>query len=377
MRTLIFDPLLTGHHIEYLHYLWNGAVKRPDREFVFAVPKNGWDKALSLYDWPQNKNITLRFLNDDEVSACQQGGLMRQSYCVSKLVKNISKEVNANDIFLIFLTNVIPFLPFMLKKGVKVSGIIYKIYLRNCHLSVLRKCVETFRYLLMAKSKSVRRILILNDSRSAQCLNDKFHTSKFIPLADPVPSIDPNKLCNLRAELNIDEMAKVYLHFGAMDGRKGTLEILKAINMLKTEDLVLKVFIFAGKINKNIISNFENLKESALNKGAQIIVFNDFVSYDFLNSLCHTSDYILIPYLITDLSSGALGYAAVHGVPVIGPASGLIGELIQDNHLGVTLSNINMQSITDAIINCKVGRISHEYADKNSITCFIKSIFEI
>ena len=99
----------------------------------------------------------------------------------------------------------------------------------------------------------------------------------------------------------------------------------------------------------------------------------EFCEYGYLNDLCHTADCILIPYLFTDLSSGALGYAAVHHTPVIGPASGLIGELISDNSLGECVDKISAETLKKAIceFSYNANDCFSKYAEDNSSLQFV------
>ena len=42
--TLIFDTDTTGHHIEYLHHLYMGAVRHTENRYVFAVGDDIFEK---------------------------------------------------------------------------------------------------------------------------------------------------------------------------------------------------------------------------------------------------------------------------------------------------------------------------------------------
>ena len=84
----------------------------------------------------------------------------------------------------------------------------------------------------------------------------------------------------------------------------------------------------------------------------------------------------MIPYKLTDLSSGALGYAALFGKPVIGPSSGLIGELIIDNKLGISLDEIKAESIAKTINDFRNISIHTSYVENNSINAFCKTILD-
>jgi len=374
MATLIFDNVLSGHHLEYIHYIYNGACKRIGEEFVFAVPKQEWNNVREKCEWPHADNIRWVMLDDYECQDVSKGSMLVRCFKLSRLVKRVALNENVSKIKLISLAGVIPFLPLMLPGDIKLSGIIYKIYLRAPKKG-FRSLIDKFRYTIMARSRSMDKVFILNDPRSAERLNKIYDSRRFISLADPVPQPDMNEVKNLRSILNIPSSAIVFLHFGAMDKRKGTLEILRALNVMPKQEHFNRYFIFAGRVGDNLKDQFYSLAKDAESKGAHIIIRDEFCSYELLHSLCHTSDVILIPYLLTDLSSGALGYAALHHKPVIGPASGLIGELINDNNLGLTLSCINPEMLAKSF-SVNIPYEESMYAEKNSIYLFTKTILD-
>lgn len=64
MRYLIFDPTLSGHHLEYIHHIYLGAIQRPEFEYVFAVPEDEWQQVKDNQEWPPANNISLVMLDD-------------------------------------------------------------------------------------------------------------------------------------------------------------------------------------------------------------------------------------------------------------------------------------------------------------------------
>ena len=122
--------------------------------------------------------------------------------------------------------------------------------------------------------------------------------------------------------------------------------------------LPIKYLYLPAVWGKKIKADFYHLADKARSTGANIIVRDEFCEYGYLNDLCHTADCILIPYLFTDLSSGALGYAAVHHTPVIGPASGLIGELISDNSLGECVDKISAETLKKPFVSFRIMQMT-------------------
>ena len=217
-------------------------------------------------------------------------------------------------------------------------------------------------------------IYILNDEESTNVFNEIYHTNKFRFIPDPVPEIDITKCLNIRKDLNIPEEHKVYLHFGLMSERKGTLEILKAIEISSKSELNDVTFIFAGILDKGIKDEFVSLQDRIRDR-VNILVFDQFCSYEFLFNLCFTCDVILMPYKLTSLSSGVIGYAAVFSKPVIGPSDGLIGNIIRKYNLGYCLPKITTAEIKKAF-STDIAVSENNYTRDNGLNGFINVILD-
>ena len=57
MTVVFFDDKVNGHHLEYLHHLYEIGLENPDCNFVFVIP----DSFLDVKDkflWIESSNIT-------------------------------------------------------------------------------------------------------------------------------------------------------------------------------------------------------------------------------------------------------------------------------------------------------------------------------
>lgn len=376
MRILIYDEKLSGHHLEYLQHYCQAAENMRNEEFIICVPEVDYiAKKDYLPCSSEDNNISYDLIPDIEVQRILSGSPMRYGYRKAVSVADKAKKNKADYVFLTDFITTIPFLLLLMPKDVKVRGIIYRIYLYlKGKISPLRYVFDTLCFWLMAKSRVMDRVFILNDEASSKRFNSIHHTNKFMALADPVTDIDMTKLKNMRDEMNVPVGNTIYFHFGALAERKGTLEILKAIILADSDALRKKSFVFAGVVRNDIRDQFYSLLDKAKDK-SQIIVFDEFCSYEKLNSLCYTSDVILMPYRQTELSSGVLGYAAQLGKPVIGPKDGLIGKLILENNLGAVLKNVTAYGIFDALISPVPKHLPSEYVERNSKKNFINTLW--
>lgn len=373
-KTLIFEPCLSGHHLEYLHHYYLGAKKRTQDNFIFYVPYSFNDLKCN-YQWDDAPNIEFRYFSNKEIQKTEKGSYFIKKIRSSILLRNKIKETKSEKIILTALMAMLPIMLFFIPSGVRIRGIIYQIYLYNIgKLSRFRIFQDKFVYWLISSFHCIEKIYILNDEESATELNRIYNTNKFWFLPDPVPNVDFSKVENIRSELGIIEPEKVYLHFGGLTERKGTLDILKAIKTMDPTILRGKCFIFAGKIHNNINESFYTLLEDCKEK-SHIIVFDEFCSYDKLYNLCFSSDVILMPYKITTLSSGVLGYASVFKKPVIGPGQNLLGRIIKKYEMGMAIESITPKSISLAI-DKNIEYKGNDYTEKNSLSCFIDKILK-
>lgn len=374
MKYLIYDSELSGHHLEYLHHLYKGAIDRPKDLFIFSVPKSSFEKLKNEFDWPSQANISFKFIDDKELEPIHCGIPLLRFWREAKLCNRISKEVGASTIIVIYLSVTQPFLNWIVNRNTKIRGILYQIYLYTGHHG-LRLLVDKFRFFIMSKSNSLERVLVLNDKYGAKMLRQIYRSEKFQFLPDPLLDIKKESLTYVKEKLSIPKNHIVFLHFGAMDYRKGTIEILKAISRLP--DDFKGTFIFAGKVRQGIRNEFYDLyKYIVLNKNINVIVHDYFCQYNEIFSLLHSSDCVLMPYHNIGQSSGVLGYASFFNKPVIGPNKGLLGRLIRDNKLGYGLDEINPETLLNSILNFKPYLVSSDYARENSIDNFNSSILD-
>jgi glycosyltransferase involved in cell wall biosynthesis len=371
-KLLIFDTTLSGHHLEYLHHLYSMAVNMCI-PCVFCVP-NYFEEKVKLLKWDitEHPRIIFDYLSSDEINT--RGNFVGKSKVKSALLRKKVHKYKPTDIFIVSLMDFLPLLPLFIHSPINVSGIIYQIYLYRWHKStLLQKVMDITKFVVFSKCNVFKNVFILNDVSSTEKLNRLYHTEKFVYLSDPCLPITIEKPIN-RNDLNISNDCKVFLHFGSMGERKGTINILRAIQMLDTDHSSNSCFIFAGKLSDEIKIPFEKL-HLELESKTKIIVFDEFCDYSFLGSLCTLSDYILIPYKRTGASSGVIAYGAQFGVPVIGPASGLLGKLIRKFKLGYALQDVSPEGIADFIMRKhEKYSVSNRYLEDHKVSAFTSVI---
>lgn len=375
MKILVFDTIVTGHHIEYLNHLNIGATKMADIELVFVLPFE-FEKIKKDYEWDCTRSKFIYYeILDKGRNGNNLWSVIKKSYYLSKLLKDKVDTLKPDAVYLNMMVYFMPALPFLLYFGPSIYGIIYKVYLyRWKKMKITERIQNCLIHFLYSKFKCIGGIFVLNDKSSTCYLNKLYNTNKYVFLPDPFNE-QTYKGHNIRKEFQITNNEKVYLQFGSLTSRKGTCEILDALLLADEMELKNKVFVFAGVINDDIKREFNN-KISGLEGRCKIIVFDKFCSNNEIADLCASSDYILCPYKETDLSSGVLGYAAFYKKPVIAPKSGLIGKLVKKWALGLTISQVTSESLYHAIIEINSFiYVPKPYIDTIKIEKFNQTIF--
>lgn len=376
-HTLIFDSKLSGHHLEYLSHLWRICETKEDGFSFFLVPRSFAQKRemIGLSDF---KTIKLVYLTDSECSCCNTGSIIKRAWFISKTISKYASSLSASKVFLVSIIDCLPFLPFLLRKGIQVSGIIYGIYLYSWKSSSLVKKIENaIKYSLFARSRVFHTVFILNDSASARRLNALYRTDKFRYLTDPYLPVSRDETISIRKEYGISEDKLLFIHFGSLSVRKGTMVILDSLELLSEVDIDKYAFVFAGRIPGGIKDLFYSRLEDVKKKGVQVSIIDSFCEYSFLGELCFECDAILIPYLDTARSSGIIGYASQYNKPVIGPSSGLVGRLIRRYHLGYCVKQTDMNCLYEAYHYIDTHRTSFrssEYTISHTIKSFSEEV---
>ena len=373
MKIMLFETNLNGHRLEYIHHIYMGMLEYTEHEYVIVVPKEFEEKKM-LYKWPKAAHVKFCFFTEKNERNEEGMGLIRHSFHLTKVLRKYVKQEKVESVFLISLIDYIIALPFLISSKVNIVGIIYNIYLYIWDSSSWRRRMQDVcKYIIMSMTPCLKTIFILNDKSAASRFNKLYYTHKFKFITDPYNVLDYQPR-SLRKELKISDEDRVYLHFGGLSRRKGTLDILNAVLLIPLEQRRSSVFVFAGKVYDDLKEEFYQLID-LMPSETRMLIYDEFCSNEFLADLCISSDFILAPYHITNCSSGLLGHAAYYGRPVIGPNDGLIGKIIKEYNLGITLSQNSPQCIAKIVAEVVPYRIESEYIEKINVQNFINDIF--
>lgn len=372
MKILVFNISLSGHFLEYFHHLYMEAVNRHEIKFVFAYPTED-ENQLSKMEWPKTDNVELLAVNDLNIKTNN----IRRSYLLSKSLGRMVKQIQPDRVILIDFVSFLPFLPLFVHRT-KVYGIRYGIYLYTWKSDKFAKrCADVLKNIIIKRSKVISKIFVQADHASAVYLNRLYKTNKFDYICDPVVSINNENVHNLRKELNIPDDKILVLHAGDMSNRKGSLCYLKGLEECPTEVLNRYYFVFAGRVNKQIESRFYEIYKRVCLKTNNIYLETGFLSFERLGSLIYSCDILFLPYLLTDQSSGFVGYASEFKKPAVVINSGLLSKIVRKYKLGYIIPDASPSSITNFFRSFdKWIPMPNTYFEENSINEFVNTMFK-
>ncbi len=344
-KILIFEPYLSGHRLEYIHHLHEEAAKTPDSHYYFALSDRFADRKKD-YLWSEADNITFLYIDNRDILSLSGKRKIQRIAGLVGIASKLSKQYGVNETFFITLAEYMPWLPLFFRSRASVSGILYSIYLYDWKSKgFISRTREALTTLSVVPFRKYKHVFLLNDPVAGIYLNKRYNTQKFHYLPDPYMPLEETAAPDSEEEaFYAEDGKKIFLHFGSMSLRKGTLNILQAIGLLSPQELKDCRFVFAGKVNGDIKEVFYTLTEALKNR-APIHVFDAFCSPSFLASLCEACSVILAPYYNTSFSSGIIGYAANYRKPVAVPHEKLLGKLVRRYRLGYLLKDNSPQSI--------------------------------
>lgn len=147
------------------------------------------------------------------------------------------------------------------------------------------------------------------------------------------------EISQLRDELQVEPGRRICMLLGVLDTRKGPLQLLEAASRLAPEVQSQLCLLLVGSLTESIAAEvIEQVDRLNRNSPAQVILQNRYVSDSVVQRYYELADVALTTYQRHMGMSSALIRAALAKIPVLSSDFGLMGELVREMKLGITVN---------------------------------------
>ena len=396
---LVFDLSIRGHHPNYIRHLiryWHTQTHFQTLSIVVS-PRFLTEHTDVVEFAEQQSNPKIRFV---AISQEQESALKSREKSISRNLRNLqewrlfcsyARNLQVSHGLIMYLDTYFLSIAWWLQPPCSFSGIYFRPTLHYPQLGV--QPTRGWRQNLNQRRENLTLNKVLQNSRLAPlfcldplavpALQKRQRKAEVIPLPDPVEYIPPaSEPCTLRKDLGIGAERTVFLLFGAIDGRKGIHQVLDAIQALSPEwsrQLCL-VLVGESKIQEQLETRICQMTDS---QPVQIIRKYQFVSEEAVWAYFRMSDVILATYQKHVGMSGILLLAAATQKPVLSTDFGLMGAMVKQHQLGLSVDSTQPVQIGEGMIKL-MGESRNDFfnpdqmkawAQQNSAENFAQTIF--
>jgi glycosyltransferase involved in cell wall biosynthesis len=385
---LLFEPDSSGHHPGYLyHLIINFLENEYPFNLVVLVAPDFFEKHPQIIQKTLSPRVKWIKFSDSEFNNWQEiksKSVTKRSFFEWELLRKCIIETKSVYAFLMYIDYLQIALLTQKALPCPVSGILFRPTLVNYPAHSLKEMVNSWRKNLTLKyfvKNNALDSLFNLDSFATNYIQQNWQTNKVKFLPDPVqvyPSTKPVE--ELKKELNIKPNRKVFLIFGFLDSRKGISEVMEAIAKINKEKSEKGTLLIVGPWEESERKKFEsNINKILQNSDFQIIIKDEFIQDEDIQSYFEVSDYILALYTKHIGMSAIMVRAAAAQKPFLTHNFGLMGKIVIENQLGMIVENDLAKKMEMLLAeNKEVGNKEKmkEFAELNSAENYAKVILD-
>ena len=343
---LIFEPDASGHHPGYLYHLIinflqndysykltvlvspDFFIKHPQILQKTISPRVQWIK-LSKAEfaiWEKPKSIFKRSILEWDLF-CKYAKTYKSTFGFFMYIDHLQFAV---------LTQPAPPCP--------ISGILFRPTLVNYRPNSLKEKLNYWRKNITLKCFVKNRNLdsLFNlDIFATDYIKKNWNTEKVKFLPDPVQVYPTTKSkSEVKAGLGIDKSKKVFLIFGFLDSRKGITEVMEAIGNIERDKSKKGCLLIVGPWEEKELKLFNSqLSKIKQSTDFQIVIIDSFIKDEDIQQYFKVADYALTLYNKHIGMSAIMVRAAAAQKPLVSSSFGLLGKIVIENELGITINN--------------------------------------
>lgn len=370
MRVLIYDPRVSGHHCEYLSHLARYATKNGEVEMHLVVHPQ-FDHYAPEVVAQANRHpsrVTIQPLTETEYAATETDTILSRAIAGWEAIEERGRRLDIDHCVIMEMNAYQPVLglPQVRNAPFQTSGILFFPYCRISsdgpgRFGGVWASLERFRKYCQVRwvlsNPNVHSIFVLNDEWGAAQMNEDLERDVFCPLPDPVPSSPERSATEEEIEWSTTWWTDDRMHFllfGSLRRHKGVEEAIEAFGLLPDQAASQMALHLLGQPREELKDELPRLANALRNRQPDLTLHVEprFLSETELDLALQHSNIVLAPYQRTEGSSGVIGHAAKHRCPIIGPNTGLIGSLIPNYDLGLTIDTTNPAALCRALQHC-------------------------
>lgn len=357
---LIMEPRAEGHQREWLQHIVRQAAATPG-PLVWLLVAPELAPGLAA-DTPEDADGRVRVLplGWRATRLCRHRVLAVSAFARWWSLRRALKRTGAQAAHALFLDHLS--LPLALGLGLggrRLSGILFRpsvhYRLLGPHdpslIERLRDWRKTLLYRLMLGNTALERVLSLDPYFPRHAARVYGGGVKVGIVLDPV---HPNVACAPSDRLlarRVPEGRVVFVLFGFLSARKGTLVLLDALARLAPDIAARTAIMLAGRLDAAIAPAVA--RQAALLGRVQpelwLHIEDRHLAPGEIEALLERAQIVLAPYQRFIGSSGVLLWAARAGKPVLTQDYGLIGSLVREHRLGLAVNTGSPEALAAAI----------------------------
>lgn len=356
MNIVLVDLRTDGHHIKHIQYLLSYFQEKEDKVTLITWKKNKKIKEIES----KFKNITIKSISSGSTDDPASWGLIKRniywSWAILKAIY-IAKKTKNSIVHLIYLeynemsslfcnimyNRSIPYfctlvVPYFEERDNKLG-------VKKLYYEANVKSVE-----FMLKKNMIDNLFVISDITNKRLSKrmSKTVSDKIISIPDPVGDTGSSiSMSKARRKIDIGDEHICFLFFGALKEHKGPDILIDALNKLRPRKKV--TIIFAGR--EKYIRKKDILKcKKNTHKNIDIICDLKFIPDIMVDTYFAASNFIVTPYKREYKGmSGIVQDASAYRKPILTSNVGYIGDIVDENGLGVVVEPENPSKLADAI----------------------------
>lgn len=358
---LVVEPDAAGHQLEWLHHLIRHAAERREDSLVWlAVGPELFDELSDEARKIAGDRVRVIAMSALETRLCHTRILAVSGFARWWVTRRYARATRADGVYVLQLDHLSLPLALGLRVGGRpLNGILFRpsvhYRLLGAYRPSLRESVRDLRKMVLY------RLMLLNPALASVHSLDPFFPefaqryfhrgSKVRTLLDPAHPLAAIARSEQRIADRIPRTRMIFLLFGYLTERKGTLTLLDALQDLAPGYDRKVAVMLAGRIDPSI-------KEAVLQRLSQLkrtrpdlwIGREDRrLAAGELEALIERAHVLAAPYQRFVGSSGVLMWAARAGKPVLTQDFGVMGAIVRELGLGLAVDTTSPRAIARAM----------------------------